>query len=197
MLPRWRGAAPIQAAILAGDKETGVCLMAMTAGLDCGPVYACKAVTIGENETAGELHDRLADLGSALLVRHFAEIVDGRLEAVDQDDSLATQAPKIKNADAGLDWQIPAGDLARAIRAFNPVPGAWFMIDNERVKCWQATAIAGLDAPAGLVVTAGADGIAVSCGDGALRLETLQRPGKRRITAREFAAQVDLVGRQL
>ena len=103
LLPRWRGAAPIQAAILNGDEQTGISLMSMTAGLDCGPVYASDALPIGDDETAGELHDSLAKLGGRLLVRHFDDILDGRLEAVDQDESLAVYAPKIQKEDARID----------------------------------------------------------------------------------------------
>ena len=197
LLPRWRGAAPVQAAILAGDDETGVCLMAMEAGLDTGPVFACDALQIGADETAGELHDRLAAAGAALLVKHLDDILDGTLTATPQRDELATYAPKIKSADAKLDWHEPATRLARSVRGFNPVPGAWFMIGDERIKCWQAQSMAGSDAPAGTVVAAGPDGIDVSCGEGMLRLLSLQRPGKRPVTAGEFASQVDLIGRRL
>ena len=197
LLPRWRGAAPIQAAILAGDDQTGSCLMAMQAGLDDGPVYACSELQIGPNETAGELHDRLAATGATLLIEHLAAILAGELEAEPQDDARASYAPKIKTADAVLDWQRPAEQLARIVRAYNPVPGAWFMLDAERIKCWQATGIASVDAPPGTIVAAGPDGVIVACGEGALRLESLQRPGKRAVTAAEFAAQFELAGRQL
>lgn len=197
LLPRWRGAAPIQAAILAGDDESGVCLMAMEAGLDTGPVFVCRAMAIGERETAGELHDRLAAAGSELLVQHLDEIIAGKLAAKPQEDDLATYAPKVKPADAMLDWHEPAIDLVRRVRAFNPVPGAWFMIGDERIKCWAAQSQAGVDAPAGTVIAAGPDGIDISCGEGVLKLETLQRPGKRPVTAAEFSSQIDLAGRQL
>ncbi|MDJ0812109.1 MAG: methionyl-tRNA formyltransferase [Woeseiaceae bacterium] len=196
LLPRWRGAAPIQAAILAGDGQSGVCLMAMEAGLDTGPVFACESITIGERETAGELHDRLAQAGGELLVRHLDDIVAGRLDSEPQDDALATYAPKIRPAEARLDWQRDAAELARMVRAYNPVPGAWFMLGDERIKCWQAHPVAGSGA-AGAVLAAGPDGIDVACAEGALRLERLQRPGKRPVTAAEFAAQVDIAGRQL
>ena len=196
LLPRWRGAAPIQAAILAGDEQTGVCLMAMEAGLDTGPVFACEPTTIGARETAGELHDRLARAGGELLVRHLEDIVSGRLVAEPQDDALATYAPKIRPAEAQLDWQRDAAELARQVRAYNPVPGAWFMLGDERVKCWQAQRVAG-SGPAGSVMAAGSDGIDVACARDVLRLERLQRPGKRPVTATEFAAQFDLPGRQL
>ena len=196
LLPRWRGAAPIQAAILAGDEQTGVCLMQMEAGLDTGPVFACEPVDIGERESAGELHDRLAAAGGALLVRHVGEILAGRLEAEPQDDSRATYAPKIRPADAELDWRLDAAELERKVRAYNPVPGAWFMAEGERTKCWEARRVAG-DASPGTVLAAGVDGIDVACGQGALRLLRVQRPGKRPVTAAEYAAQVDLSGRQL
>ncbi len=197
LLPRWRGAAPIQAAILAGDEETGTCLMAMEAGLDTGPVYACEVVAIGEQETAGELHDRLATSGAGLLVRHIGAIIDGTLPATGQDEDRACYAPKISVDDAFMDWQRQAVDLERLVRAYNPVPGAWFMLDNERIKCWKARRLAAVNAPPGTVVAAEQDGIVVSCGEGALRLESVQRPGRRAISAAEFAAQIDLPGRRL
>jgi methionyl-tRNA formyltransferase len=197
MLPRWRGAAPIQASILAGDEKTGVCLMSMEAGLDTGPVYVCEEVVIGAQETAGELHDRVAAAGAELLARHLGAIINGDLAATPQDDALATYAPKISAADARLDWSLQAPDLARKVRAYNPVPGAWFMFGEERVKCWRAATAPGVDEPPGTVVAAGADGIAVACGAGVLQLESLQRPGKRAVSAAEFSAQLDLSGRRL
>ncbi|MDH3338612.1 MAG: methionyl-tRNA formyltransferase [Gammaproteobacteria bacterium] len=197
LLPRWRGAAPIQAAILAGDKETGTCLMAMEAGLDTGPVYACDVVSVGEYETAGELHDRLAASGAGLLVRHLGAIIDGTLTATEQDEDRACYAPKISADDAIMDWRRRAVDLERQVRAYNPVPGAWFMLDDERIKCWKARRLAAVDVPPGTVVAVEQDGIVISCGEGALRLESLQRPGRRAITAAEFAAQIDLRGRRL
>ncbi|MGI9272402.1 MAG: methionyl-tRNA formyltransferase [Woeseiaceae bacterium] len=197
LLPRWRGASPIQAAVLAGDAETGVCLMSMTAGLDCGPVYAREVLDIGADETAGELHDRLAAAGGALLTKHLADIVAGKIAAEDQDDSNASYASKIKTSDAELHWDQPAEELARQVRAFNPVPGAFFMLDDARIKCWRAASIAGTDDEPGTVIVADADGVTVACGTGALRMESLQRPGKRPITAAEFAAQTNIAGRRL
>ena len=170
--------------------------MAMEAGLDTGPVFACESATIGEQETAGELHDRLARAGGELLVRHLEDIVAGRLVPEPQDDALATYAPKIRPAEARLDWQRDAAELSRRVRAYNPVPGAWFMLGDERVKCWQARPVAGSGA-AGSVLATGSAGIDVACARGVLRLERLQRPGKRPVTATEFAAQFDLAGRQL
>lgn len=194
LLPRWRGAAPIQAAILAGDEKTGVCLMSMQAGLDCGPVYKSEAVTIGEEETAGELHDRLAHIGAELLVTHIDAIVAGELTAIAQDEQQASYAPKVKTRDAAIDWKQPSQGLQRLVRAYNPVPGAWFMLEGERLKCWRAGSVAAADVAPGTIVAAGQDGIVVSCGEGCLRLDALQRPGKRVVTAGEFAAQMDLVG---
>ncbi len=197
MLPRWRGAAPIQAAILAGDDVTGVSLMQMTAGLDCGPVFAAEPVSIGAVETAGELHDRLAGAGADLLTRQLDRIVAGQVAAEPQDETRATYAAKIRNADARLDWGITAAELERAVRAFNPVPGAWFMLGDERVKCWRACVGGNVDAPPGTIVSAGDAGIVIACGRGGLSLQSLQRPGRRPVTAAEFAAQLELVGRRL
>ena len=197
LLPRWRGAAPIQAAILGADEETGVCLMSMTAGLDCGPVFISETLQIGVDENAGELHDRLAAAGGKLLVEHLADIIDRRISAAEQNEAAATYAHKIKTSDASIDWQRPATELARLVRAFNPVPGAHFMLDSERIKCWQAAATDADDSPAGTIMAAGPDGVVVACGQGALRLIQLQRPGKRPVSAVQFLSNIDLVGRQL
>ena len=194
LLPRWRGAAPIQAAILAGDVQTGACLMVMEAGLDSGPVYVSESVSIGEHETAGDLHGRLAATGAKLLASHLGRIVDGEMAPVPQDEDQATYEPKIRTADAEMDWSRPATELDRLVRAYNPAPGAWFMLDDARIKCWQAQHSAGVDAPPGTVVEAGQGGMVVACGDGSLRMESLQRPGKRAVTAGEFSSQIDLVG---
>ncbi len=197
LLPRWRGAAPIQAAILAGDIETGVSLMAMTAGLDCGPVFVEEALAIGDQETAGELHDRLAVLGGELLVRHFDAILSATLDATEQDESRATYAGKINKQDAQLDWQRPAIELHRQVRAYNPVPGAFFLLDDMPVKCWRANVVAGATGAPGEVLSAGRDGIVIACGRDALRLDSLQRPGKRPVTAGEFAGSVAMTSRRL
>ncbi len=197
LLPRWRGAAPIQAAILAGDATTGISLMQMEAGLDSGPVYADAAIEIGADETAGELHDRLAALGGELLVSQLPGILAGSLPAVPQDAALATHAGKIQTADSVLDWRCTASDLARRVRAYNPVPGARFFVADELVKCWRASSIDADDAPAGTVLAAGHDGIDIACGEGALRLHEVQRAGKRRVNAGELAASVSLAGRVL
>jgi methionyl-tRNA formyltransferase len=201
VLPRWRGAAPIQAAILAGDATSGISLMSMTAGLDCGPVFVAESVDIGSTETAGELHDRLAALGGSLLSDNLEAILVGDIEALDQDEGLATYAGKIKTVDARLDWSFPAEDLCRRVRAYNPVPGAWFMLGDERVKCWRASVASSpeenLRASAGTVVSDGNDRIVVACGEGFMRLSELQRPGKLRVPDKEFVWQAGLCGEVL
>ena len=196
VLPRWRGAAPIQAAILAGDESTGVSLMRMTAGLDCGPVYCDSRIAIGEHETAGELQDRLAALGGELLVARLAPILDGDLAATEQDESLATYAAKISKQDAELDWSLPADELQRRIRAYNPAPGSYFFAESNaeslRIKVWQASVVPELDEVPGTFVQYDTNGIVMACGQGGLRLELLQAPGKRRVSAHEFVTQLDL-----
>jgi len=196
-LPRWRGAAPIQAAILAGDMTTGVSLMAMTAGLDCGPVYAVETVEIGPDETAGDLHDRLARIGGDLLAARLDEILEGRLEASPQEDDLATYAPKIDKQDARVDWSADAAELVRRVRAYNPFPGAFFFCDDLRIKCWHARSVDGPVAAPGVVTQCDRSGVIVACGTGSLSLLELQLPGKRRVSAAEFADQLDLAGRRL
>lgn len=197
LLPRWRGAAPVQAAILEGDPLTGVSLMQMEAGLDTGPVLASASTEIGAGETAGELTDRLAALGGALLAENIDAILNGALEPVPQDDSRATYAGKVRKENVAIDWGASAESIARAIRAYNPVPGARFEIDGETVKCWKAEPLDQVAGPPGTIVAAGKDGVIVSCGEGALRLIEVQRPGKRHITAAEFAGQKNLSGKRL
>ena len=197
LLPRWRGAAPIQQAILNSDPKTGVCLMQMDAGLDTGPVYACAETDIGLKDTAGDIHDRLADMGGKLLCEKLDSILDGSIVAVPQDEDLATYAAKIRKQDALIDWNLSAAEIERRIRAYNPVPGASFPFGDEQVKCWRAEILEGVEGPASVVVQAGKAGIDVTCGEGALRLLELQRPGRRRVSAAEFAAQANVAGKRL
>jgi methionyl-tRNA formyltransferase len=192
LLPRWRGAAPIQAAVLANDAVTGISLMQMTAGLDCGPVFSAAELDIGSEETAGELHDRLAILGGELLVRDLGSILDGKMP-LGQDESLTTYAEKIQKQDAELDWSLSADQLHRHIRAYNPAPGAFFFAKGDvRVKVWQATTVSGIDAAPGTFTQYDSSGITVACGTGGLNLGCLQLPGKRRAAAHEFVTQIDL-----
>lgn len=204
LLPRWRGAAPIQAALLAGDDATGISLMRMEAGLDSGPVYIRESLTIRGTETAGELNERLAALGGRMLAKHLEAILDLRIEPQPQDETLATYAKKIGKTDAYLDWQRPAVQLERAVRAFNPAPGASFELAGERVKCWSARAVDGSSAAPGTIldtvdsrIESRRDSIDVACGDGVLRLFELQRPGRRKVSAAEFRNQRSLTGLRL
>jgi len=202
VLPRWRGAAPVQAAILAGEASSGVSLMSMTAGLDCGPVFVAEQIPIGADETAGELHDRLARLGGETLVANLDDILDEEISAVPQDESMASYAGKINKSDAQLDWTHQADELARRVRAYNPVPGAFFFAHNDsgevlRIKCWRAKSIAKVEAAPGTIVSSGPDGVVVSCALGGLGLLELQLPGKRHVQAREFANQLELSGLEL
>lgn len=170
--------------------------MQMDAGLDTGAVYVRETLSIGDNETAGSVHDRLAELGGDMLVNHLPAILAGSLTAKAQDDTKATYAGKISAGDAILDWQKPAAELARSVRAYNPVPGARFQFDNEVIKCWQARPSKAEPASPGTVLSAGSEGIEVACAEGSLILVQLQRPGRKRVSAGELAAQLDCVGRQ-
>lgn len=195
LLPRWRGAAPIARAILAGDQATGVTIMRMARGLDTGDMLLQRALTIGEQETAGALHDRLADLGGELLGQALAGLAAGTFTATPQDDALASYAPRLTKAEAALDWSGEAGALARAVRAFNPWPVAHGMLDGQPLRIWQASASdAPAGAPPGTIVAAGEAGIDVACGAGVLRIAELQWPGKRRVRAAEAARGRGLVG---
>jgi len=188
LLPRWRGAAPIQRAILAGDAATGVCIMRMDAGLDTGPVLSCKSVPIEHDDTAGTLHDKLATLGGFEVVEAIDVIRRGRANAVPQTSEGVTYAAKIEKAEARIDWSRPAVEVSRRIRAFNPVPGAVTRLGDSSVKIWQAKVLPNESGAPGSVLRADAGGIVVACGEGALRVESLQRAGGRRLSAAEFIA---------
>ena len=182
LLPRWRGAAPIQRAILAGDTETGVCIMQMEAGLDTGPVLLSDRLPLASDETAGSLHDKLADLGARLIVNALEKIP---FPAVPQSDTGITYAAKIEKAEAMLDWRLPAAEIERKVRAFNPFPGAATVLEGVPVKIWRAVAVPGGAAP-GTVLAADRHGIVVACGDGALCLGELQKAGGKRLSAAQF-----------
>jgi methionyl-tRNA formyltransferase len=218
LLPRWRGAAPIQRALLAGDAETGVSIMRIEAGLDTGAVYSREATPIGPAETAGDLHDRLAGLGARLALEALPGVLDGTLRPVPQDERAATYAPKIDKAEAKLDWREDAAALARRIRAFNPWPVAVATLaDGRQLRVWRAEAapsMTALDAPAapgsrpepagrasghgdpagvtsaapGTIVGLGRAGIDVATGDGTLRLREVQPPSGRVMDAAAYLA---------
>lgn len=186
LLPRWRGAAPIQRAIEAGDGETGVCLMQMEKGLDTGPVLLRAATPISDEDTGGSLHDRLAGLGADVLAEGLLQLAAGKAPlGVPQDHAQATYAHKLDKAEARLYWAQPAATLARRIRAFNPWPVAEVQLEGERLRIHRAVAVAGNGAP-GEVLLAGREGLVVACSDGALRLDVVQRDGGRAISATDY-----------
>lgn len=184
LLPRWRGAAPIQRAILAGDRETGVTIMQMDAGLDTGAMLLKQAIPIADDDTAQTLHDKLSVLGAQLIVHALRE----RPVAIAQAHAHATYAAKITKAEARIDWSRPAAELARVIRAFNPAPGAHAMWHGQSLKLWRAEPVSAPTSVPGTVLQADAGGIVVATGDGALRLLELQRAGGKRLTAQPFLA---------
>ena len=188
LLPRWRGAAPIQRAIEAGDTQTGVCLMQMEQGLDTGPVLLSQSTPIGEHETGGQLHDRLAELGAQVLSDGLGLLRVGmRPQPQPQPDEGATYAHKLEKHEAKLDWSQPARALANKVRAFNPWPIAEAELAGERVRIHAAVALdlAHGKSP-GTILAASREGIDIACGDGALRIRTLQREGGKTITAADY-----------
>ncbi len=196
LLPRWRGAAPIQAAILAGDRSTGISLMKMDAGLDTGPVYTTRSVDIGADENAGQLHDRLAQLGADLLAETLDDLLAGRCQPVPQAADGACYAARLHKKDALIDWQQTAQHIHARIRAYNPWPVAHTWLDGEVLRCWSAV-LPPDDEPAsqpdrrpvcapGTVINTGPEGIDVQTGAGRLRLLSVQMPGRKRMTATDF-----------
>ena len=185
LLPRWRGAAPIQRALLAGDRRTGVCVMQMDAGLDTGPVLVAEAVNINDEDDAQSLHERLADLGVDLLARTLDDLESGKAAPRPQAVEGASYASKIERAEALIDWQRPAAEIWCKVRAFNPHPGAGSRLGQANLKIWRASPTPQTGSP-GTVLEAGLRGILVACGEGSLRIEELQRAGGRRLKAAEF-----------
>jgi methionyl-tRNA formyltransferase len=193
LLPRWRGAAPIQRAIEAGDEETGISIMQMGAGLDTGDVLLERRVPIAADATAASLHDELAGIGGELITAAVQRLARGPLPGTPQPDAGATYAHKITKEEAVLDWAQPAVTLERRIRAFNPFPGASSALDGILIKVWCAQVdpadVGAVPAvPGGTILAASEAGIAVACGQGTLRLTELQRAGGKRLPAREFLA---------
>jgi methionyl-tRNA formyltransferase len=179
LLPRWRGAAPIQRAILAGDSETGVTIMRMEAGLDTGPILLKRAVPIGRWTTATGLTDELADLGAGLMVEALGLLEQGGLHETAQPADGVTYAAKLDRSEGPIDWTLPAADLDRRVRALNPWPGTVFSVRGERIKLLEATVRPDRGAPGTVLECASDDGSPiVACGEGALKLTLLQRPGK-------------------
>jgi methionyl-tRNA formyltransferase len=198
LLPRWRGAAPIARAILAGDARTGVCIMRMEAGLDTGPVMLAREVAIGPRESAGELEARLAEAGGAAIVEALDALAAGRAGFVAQDPARATYAAKLTKAEARLDWREDAAALARRVRALYPRPMAETTLDGAQLRIHEAEAASTAPGPVpGTIVSAGADGIVVVAGKGALALKRVQLPGRRAVGARELANARSLLGKVL
>jgi methionyl-tRNA formyltransferase len=184
LLPRWRGAAPIQRALLAGDSETGVSIMQMDAGLDTGPVLACRVIGIEAQDDAGTLHDKLAEAGAEAMAETLERPSRGEVHAVAQPESGVTYAAKIRKDELSLDWARPAVERERKVRALRPAPGATTRLGGEAVKIWRAR-VASQSGEPGTVLDAG-DALLVACGEQALAVEELQRAGGKRLTAADF-----------
>ncbi|HSH41992.1 MAG TPA: methionyl-tRNA formyltransferase [Arenicellales bacterium] len=186
LLPRWRGAAPIQRAIEAGDAETGITIMRMAEGLDTGPILAQRATPISARDTAGALHDRLALMGAELMVETLERLERGDVEARPQDERLATYAPKLDPAEAVIDWSRPAVEIERRVRAMNPWPVARTSRGGQVIRIWEAAVADGASGEPGEILRTGRDGVEVACGENGLRLAVLQREGGRPLAAAEF-----------
>ena len=182
LLPRWRGAAPIQRAILAGDRISGVTIMRMDAGLDTGPMLLRESVAIGPKTNAGRLHDELSAMGARMIVEALARLEAARLEETPQAEEGVTYAAKIDKAETRIDWTRPAAEIERRLRAFAPAPGAWFVLDEERIRVLAGTVTSDRGEP-GTVLD---DTLTVACGEGAIRLEVVQRAGKGAMEAAAF-----------
>jgi methionyl-tRNA formyltransferase len=200
LLPRWRGASPIQHAILGGDTKTGISLMKMDEGLDTGPVYNQEAITIYSNDTAETLHDRLANLGAESLARYLPDILSGNLKPIAQDNSSATYAPMINKQDGQIDWADTSGQIERHIRAMTPWPSAFTYWCGQLLKVWPVAAIGGEYLPIGKTgeVVDYQGGAAVLTETGGVQLSDVQVAGKRRTSISEFLrGRSDFIGSQL
>jgi methionyl-tRNA formyltransferase len=188
LLPRWRGAAPIHRALLAGDTQSGITIMAMDEGLDTGPVIVARTVPIGDDMTASALHDILAERGARLIVEALDAVADGTATTTPQPADGVTYAAKLTRDEGRIDWRNPAPVLARAVRAYTPWPGAWFEHRGARIKVLNAVPVEGGAAP-GTVLD---DRLTIACGDGALRLVRVQRAGRGAVDAHAFMRGYDL-----
>ena len=193
ILPRWRGAAPIQRAIMAGDTETGVCIMRMAEGLDTGPVFLERRLPIDNVDTSGTLHNKLAHLGAEALIQSLTILSDENLP-IAQKDTHATYAHKISTNDARIDWSANASDINRLVRAMNPVPGAYTFFGDTRIKIWETRVVDfdnQKDSP-GTVIELTQEGFLVSCGSGTLKIMFIQKAGGRKVSASEYVRASNL-----
>jgi methionyl-tRNA formyltransferase len=198
LLPRWRGAAPIQRAILAGDSETGVCLMQMEAGLDTGPLLSCERCEIKNTDTGSKLHDKLAQLGAGLLADNLDALERGALTPQIQDAAKATYAHKLLKSEALIDWSCTAVDIARKVRAFNAWPVAETRYLGRQLRIWEAQPREkDSSASPGSVISSGRDGFEVACGAGRLLVRKVQLPGARAVSAADFVNAHPLEGVRL
>ena len=197
LLPAWRGAAPVQHAILAGDTRTGVTCFVLEAGMDTGPVLLTAETGVTADETAGELITRLAVLGAPVLLEAVRGLVAGTLTPQPQDHDLATYAPKITPGEARLNWSAPATRISNAVRAFNPVPGAWTTLHGERLKVHRVTPAGAAAGAPGTVAALSEDGPVVACGEGAVALTDVQPAGKPRMAGVDFANGYRPLGERL
>ncbi|SFK81190.1 methionyl-tRNA formyltransferase [Nitrosomonas aestuarii] len=188
ILPRWRGAAPIQRAILAGDKDTGITIMQMDTGLDTGAMLLKENLDISQDDTTQTLHDKLCRLGAHTIIKALSLYEQQKLTPVQQDESQACYAAKIKKTEAQINWQQSAEEIERKVRAFNPAPGAYSLFRGNKIKIWQAKVIPEISGRCGTIMATERDGITVACGADSLLLEIIQKPGGKRLTATEFLA---------
>ncbi len=187
LLPRWRGAAPIQRALLAGERETGVTLMQMDAGMDTGPMLLQRSIAVADDDTSGTLHDKLSRLGADVLLEGLARRAAGTLVATPQDDARATAAPMLDKEEGRVRWEEPAARVRDRVRAVDPWPGAFTILDGEPLKLWRARVASGGGEP-GRVLGADRDGLIVACGAGAVAIGELQLPGRKRMAATALLA---------
>ena len=187
LLPRWRGAAPIQRAIAAGDKESGITIMQMNAGLDTGDILLLSSCPINDSDNGGDLHDRLAEMGAKTILEVLKDLESDKIKPIKQDDALATYAHKLDKKEAIINWQDSAKNIERLIRAFNPWPVAFTYINNKTLRIWQAQALSdNSELEEGTIISTNKKGIDISCGEGALRLLKLQPSGSKAMDVASF-----------
>jgi len=199
LLPRWRGASPIQSALLNGDTQTGISLMQMDVGLDTGPVYAERSIAIAADDTGGSLHDKLAQVGADLLLEHLDDLLAGQMTAAPQATDGMTHARRIKKADGVIDWAEPAARIDQQIRAFNPWPVAQTTLGGAPLRCWMSALQqdSTSNAAPGTVLGIEDNALLVQTGAGQLRLHQIQAPGRKPVSGSEFANAKDVIGQRL